>query len=114
MSSIRNHIEKKIPEWKNRLWLNQWKINTVYCFNEQPTDREGTFVAAETISDWKYFKASVKFFLPAFVGEDKEFIDEVICHEFLHILLNEMRENEIKHEERIVSHLTAVVLSLKR
>ena len=60
-------------------------------------------------ADWRYFEATLNFSFIKMYDLEEEEIEKIVIHELLHIVVNEMREDGIEHEERVVSHLTMMV-----
>jgi len=109
------YIRKLFDKWTYRLGLRWWSLCLVY--KEDPQDIIETFghvensiVIAKTFCDWRYGTATIYFNLPKLKQMSKEDIEHVIIHELCHILVNEMREGEIHHEERVVTGLTKAFL----
>lgn len=92
-----------IKKWKSNLFLGMWTIEFYlrdYIVPEK--------VAGDVESDWRYFNAVINFsYVQLCDMEDKE-IEKIVIHELLHIVVNEMREDGIDHEERVVSHLEMI------
>jgi len=108
----RKKIKKYLKKWITPLGLGWWKIDIFYIddpatiLNEFKTgDGEG-IVRATVKPQWEYGVASINFNLPAFNNLDDDEIERVVIHELVHILVNEMRESEMHHEERVVTGLT--------
>lgn len=62
--------------------------------------------AATCTASWEYRQAQITFNMPLLAAKKEEEIEEIIVHEMVHVLVNEMREKGIKHEERVVTELT--------
>jgi len=104
-------IEKYLEKWVTPLGLGWWKIDIVYYddpgeivknFTSEDSDY---LVLAKVFAKWQYMKATIRINLPAWVDLDEEDVEKDILHELCHILVNEMREDDILHEERVVSTL---------
>lgn len=98
-------LDKLVARWVGDLWLGQWQIDTVWCWNGIDAPDENTTVNAECSADWRYLRATVRFNIPACSELNDEKLEGIVVHELLHCVVNEMREKEIKHEERVVSSL---------
>jgi predicted SprT family Zn-dependent metalloprotease len=68
--------------------------------------RKNETIIGRTYADWKYRTAHIYINLPALKRKTSYQIEEIIVHELMHVLVNEMREGNIKHEERVVTSLT--------
>lgn len=103
-------IRKHLDNWIYRLGLRWWDV-TVYFYKGKRARKyfdagENETVLARTFADWRYATANIHINLPAFDGMADAEIERVIIHELCHILVNEMREGELHHEERTVAWLT--------
>jgi len=109
-------IKKYIHQWMNMLGLGWWNV-TVNYYDDPATiiqlfasaESDG-IVIAKVSADWKYGSATLSINLPAFEGRTEDDIERIVVHELVHILVNEMREGEIHHEERVVTGLTKAFL----
>ena len=103
-------IKEYSSRWSHRLGLGWWWIDLVF-YDDPDTildhfgnDGDKT-VLAQTFVEWKYGTAKILFNAPAWKKLDKEAIERAVLHELCHILVNEMREGELHHEERVVTGL---------
>jgi hypothetical protein len=107
-------IKRLFSLWAHRLGLGWWHIDTIYRDDPQSiidhfrTD-ENELVLAVAYADWRYGTAKIDINLPAFVGMAEDEMERAIVHELMHVLVNEMREGEIHHEERVVTGLTKAI-----
>jgi predicted metal-dependent peptidase len=105
-------IKKCRGRWLSTLGLLWWEVRINYYTDaSEIADRfnrlkDGRVVPATVTSDWRYGTATVSINVPAFRGKKKKEIEFILVHEFVHILVNEMRERGMKHEERVVTNLT--------
>lgn len=103
-------IKKYCVRWSYRLGLNWWHIDLVFYDNpaeilKRFSSGEDKTVLAIVYPEWKYSTAKIIFNAPAWKDLDKEEIERAVLHELCHILVNEMHEGEIHHEERVVTGL---------
>lgn len=110
-SVIRACFEK----WLQPLGLLWWKVDILYY--DDPSEilkhfhvDDDSITLARSYSDWRYGTAKVIINLPALAELSPDEIETVIVHELVHVLVNEMREGELHHEERVVSCLTKAFL----
>lgn len=102
-------IRKYIKKWKTNLFLGSWRINfNVRDYLKTGDDGFGTIATCD--SSWQYFEATLNFSLEKMANMEEKDIEGVVVHELLHAVVNEMREEDIKHEERVVSQLTMIAL----
>lgn len=105
-------IKQAFAKWIPRLGLAWWDIDIVY-YNDPyeiiqrfRTIETGEMVPATVTAQWMYADAKISINLPVFEFIEPDRIERVIVHELCHILINEMREDDIHHEERVVTQLT--------
>lgn len=107
---LRKKIKRYLKKWVQPLGLLWWKIDAYYYDDPMEmvrqftvTDDNITYASVDT--DWRYLRATIKFNLPAIAGRTDEEIESTVVHELCHILVCEMRENGVDHEERVVTGL---------
>ncbi len=111
LDEVKALIEKYLEKWIQPLGLKWWKIDMIYYDDpgeivREFTSQEGNFlVLAKCFSKWQYMNATIYINLPGWVELDEQEVEEYLLHELCHILVNEMREDDILHEERVVSTL---------
>lgn len=75
---------------------------------------DGYQTAARCDTSWQYFTADIDFSYVQLKDMEEKEIEKVIIHELLHIVVNEMRESGLEHEERVVSHLQMIMSYLNK
>lgn len=120
MSQKLNKTKKMVrlaaDKWLKPLGLLWWDV-TINLYDD-PGDIVRVFrdagssmtVVANTEVNWIYGAATINVNIPALRGLTQRQIEEVFVHECVHILVNEMREGEAHHEERVVTGLTKALL----
>ena len=63
-------------------------------------------------ASWKYLDAHVEINCERAEFLDDARLERVVVHECMHILLNEMREDDIDHEERVCSEMADIIMGL--
>ena len=97
-------VAKKYFEWWSRwLGLNYGSMNLIFV--EFIKDASGPDVAGTCETDWRYQETTVTLALHKLRELDRCQIEKVIVHELMHVLINEMREEGIGHEERVATNL---------
>lgn len=112
---MRDTLKTLFGQWIDRLGLAWWEITVNYYSDPAEIVRrfhqdEDRTVAAITLADWQYGIATIDVNLTAFDGMSPEAVEKIVIHELCHILVNEMREGELHHEERVVTGLTKAFL----
>jgi hypothetical protein len=103
-------INRFIYKWVTPLGLGWWKVDIDFC-DGPPEDMGGGFEeTARCHVRWPYRKAKVEFWLNSTMHLDDEALEEVVVHELCHILVNQMREKGIVHEEAVVAALSQAFL----
>jgi len=103
-------VKKYLRLWSYRLGLRWWKIDIVFyddpnAILEHFGGDTNITVLAVTYAEWKYCTGKILINLPYVCKLNALEIEGTVLHELCHLLLNEMREGEIHHEERVASTL---------
>ncbi|MGA9769182.1 MAG: hypothetical protein WBV94_09085 [Blastocatellia bacterium] len=114
---LKDKIRALAEKWVKPLGLNQWKIDLTYkregLATTEDNARENWGVAARTPVLWQYLSASIEFNMPYLAEFSDEDLEYIFVHELMHIFLNEMREEGIKHEERTATTLAWAFIWLR-
>mgnify|MGYP007071570403 CR=1 FL=1 len=94
-----------IPKWIDLLKLQNWLIDINYMKGDGEIGADGFRTSATCDTNWDHLSALICFWPRALRDSPKTYIEYVVVHELMHIVVNEMRETGVKHEERVVSHL---------
>ena len=103
-------IKQYAKRWTYRLGLQWWKVELIFYDDADSIIREfargeNETCLATTYTKWEYTEAVVCFNVPAWCKLEEGEFEAKVLHELCHVLVNEMREGESHHEERVVSHL---------
>ena len=102
-------FSKYVEEWCKKIWIGWWIIDVVYYSNKEFLKNESYEVSKETVAichtSWEYLDASIHVNSTLLKSVAEEDIENIVVHELMHILLNEMREPGIAHEERVATLL---------
>jgi Fe-S cluster biosynthesis and repair protein YggX len=108
---MKKKIQEIFEKWSYLLGLRWWDVSLT--LSKEKTDflkDNGETVLARTWADWRYMKATILINYREIKLLDPEEIEKIIVHELCHVLVNEMREGDITHEERVVTTLTNAFL----
>ena len=104
-------FSKLIHKWVGLTYAGWWKIDLYYLDNkayakaEHYTHNHAKHSVATCHSDWRYLEASINVNLSALKRMSRSEIEYTVVHELMHVFLNEMRENNVDHEERTATLL---------
>ena len=114
MMRKREFARRAFKKWIYRLGLCWWEVTV--RFYDDPSEIVKRFrqdddfiVLASSWVDWRYSKAAIDVNLPELMKQTKDEIERAIVHELMHVLVNEMHEGEMHHEERVVTQLTKAI-----
>jgi hypothetical protein len=109
-------IKKYLGKWLKPLGLLWWDVTVIYYDDPEEIIKiftppeSGILVCATTWADWRYGTATLCINLSVFENMVEEKVEVAILHELIHILVNEMKEGEQKHEERVVTQIQKAFL----
>lgn len=102
-AKFRSKVTKYHDEWKNLLALSWWKHEI--AFFDHMTNVDGTSPLAECTVNWQYQEYTININEYDLCKQDNVALKRIILHELLHVVVAEMREGDLKHEERVVTLL---------
>jgi predicted SprT family Zn-dependent metalloprotease len=113
----KKQLKKAIKRWTYRLGLRWWHVTFVLTTNKKlikdvfrdKDTKKGETIIGRTYADWKYRTATIYINVPALKGWTERKTESMIVHELMHVLVNEMRETGIHHEERVATSLTEAI-----
>ena len=107
-----------IKKWVANTWLGWWKIDVVFLdfkeYSEQEDIENPYRSVAICITNWEYMYAVIKVNSSILENEDIDDIEYYAIHELMHVILNEMREDSAKHEERVATFLAKSFLQTEK
>ena len=111
----RGQIKKLFEKWTYLLGLRWWNVTITYVDDPEEIIRtfrvtDDEICVAKSYCDWRYATCNIYVNFPQLKQMDKKQIVMTIVHELCHALVNEMRENGIDHEERVVTGLAKAFL----
>ena len=83
-SKQKARVKKYIDKWFNAMGLGWFKVDMEWIRERYDSNPR---VAAMTNTSWQYRHANIQWFLPALADNDDEFLEGIVVHEFVHILL---------------------------
>jgi len=115
-NKLKSKIHKIIDKWSPMLGLKWWTVKIYYervnCTDISRHDDGYSRAGAQTHVQYPYKTAQIYFYLPDLKSLGKQELENLVIHELIHILVNEMRffNEGIDHEERVVSDLTSAFI----
>ena len=108
----RKRFDRIALEWAERLGLKWWSLNFLHHRKTPKKFKrtDGHQTGVSTIARWQYLEAYFEVNTPAIARMSDSELEELVVHEMMHVLVNEMREKGRKHEERVCSRLTQAFL----
>lgn len=86
--AIQDLVIEKAAIWEPRQGISHWEIRHVFLDSFFGDDGEEDFkITAVTEARWNYEQAKVKWYLPSAVRHSLEYIEFVLVHENVHIML---------------------------
>jgi len=96
--------------WTHWLGLRYGEISLVFVDNIQTKYNDGSIgispeASASCDTNWRYQESTISVSKKWLTKLSKYDIEKMIVHELMHVLINEMREEGIDHEERVATNL---------
>ena len=105
--------------WIDALGLWQWEINFSWARDsyKTPGPPDGRESVAFTSVDWDYAQATITWNMPETMKCSDRKLEEICCHELLHVMVNQMRCEDrddapdlYRHEELVCTMLARAFL----
>lgn len=105
-------VEAYFEKWLTPLGLRWWTIDFIWRDDgcDRRRDTPTRRCAMHTFASWPYSEAAITVHVERLASVTDEKLEWIVVHELCHILVNEMRENDIDHEERVTSALASAFL----
>lgn len=104
----RKRVNALAKKWVKPLGLGYW--TTHLNFLVEIVRDGGNAVGMTCDADWRYQEATITVNVRAVKDLTDSELESCFVHELMHIFLNEMREGDIKHEERVATQLQKAFL----
>lgn len=83
----KKRVQKYIDKWFNAMGLKWFRVDLVW---DRERDQDSPNTAARTTTSWQYRHATVTWYMPTIVDNDDDFLEGIVVHEFVHILISPM------------------------
>lgn len=118
----RRRTTRLVKQWRDTLGLSHWKVNHTY--HDGPFLVDGALdseAVGSCLARWQYQTASLNFNVRETAKMSDDDLEEVVIHELMHAMVNEMRPQNLPacwvrdagdaaHEEHVVTTLTNAIL----
>ena len=106
-----------VKKWVKKTWLGWWTTEVVFkdAIDYQSNSEfncENSLAYCDT--SWAYMHAKIIVNSTLLEKMDTDTLEFIVVHELMHIILNEMREEGIEHEERVATVLANSFLLTER
>lgn len=95
----KKRVKKYIDKWFKTLGLGWFSVDM-----EWSRERDGE-TAARTLSSWQYKNATITWFLPLLAQHDDDTVERTVVHEFCHILLSALAQNQSDSNEGLANQI---------
>lgn len=103
--NAKKHVERLLTKWKPILGLEGWTIGLAYTNQSHPQDyHDGKTTTFDVVSDWKYMNAMITCYVPALLDTDKLYLEHIVIHELMHLVLGELRDTRSYSEDVYMDH----------
>lgn len=102
-------------KWSSPLRLFEWDITWKYVDGDLVVN--GALAADAVASaevDWRYRYATIQWNLRLVADQSDDELERVFVHEVMHLVVNEMRQDDLHHEERVCQTLALCFTDMAR
>lgn len=85
----KRRIEKYLKKWFRVMGLGWFMVDMIWTRERDSTPN----VAARTTSSWQYRTADIEWFLPVFINQSDDKVEQTVVHELVHVLLSGLFQN---------------------
>lgn len=124
----RARVLRVAKKWKKRI-LRNWDVTYAFTPTLEADKQSGWSTAMECSAIWPYRRATVNVALESTKDMDDSRLEKSVVHEFIHAVVNQMREyvpdgcvncgsnrtvsdGALKHEEAVVQNITDIILGV--
>lgn len=80
----KKRIKKLVEKWHDPMGMGWFHIDMNW---DRARKDDVPNTAARTVSSWQYRNADITWYLPACADNDDDFMENIVVHEFVHILI---------------------------
>jgi hypothetical protein len=95
----KRRVQKYIDKWREPMGIGWFRVTFEWSRLE---DGE---TAARTLSSWQYKNATITWFLPHLAKFTDDVVEQTVVHEFAHILLSGLAQNQIHDDESMANQI---------
>lgn len=93
-------VQKYIDKWFKAMGLGWFHIDFIWSRDRR---EENPDTAAYVTTSWEYRKSTITFYLPNISDNDEDYLEGIVVHEFVHILVAPMMRVD-KSEDLALQH----------
>ena len=93
-------LKKVLVKWSKLLGLDRTDI--VAHFERERDDEDKFMAAIVTDSSWQYRRAVIHYFMPIIAACDDEELEVIVIHEYMHVIVAQMRGSDRDEDEEYV------------
>lgn len=102
----KKRVQKFIKKWYDTLGLGWYRVDLIW---DRARSEESPDEAAITHWSWQYRTASITFRMPVIEELNDEKLENVVVHEFAHILTGSMVQNQPEENKQLAEYGTETV-----
>lgn len=113
----KNRLRKLIKKWHTKIGMSWWKVDYVYSRTNKQNESDATYrpidyiCLMDTSTDFYYLDARITFYLPTVKDTEDDVLEESLIHEYMHVYLNPLKDdNKAKEEELVATKLARAIL----
>lgn len=99
-------IQKVWDKWFKPLGLGWYRVDVEWS---QYQNEDNPRTKAQTSSNWQYHTARIIFYVPEFLDDDQEDIENTVVHEMSHILCAPIQDFRDDQSREITEHTVTTV-----
>ena len=102
----KKRVERLVKKWRELLWLNNYRIHNSWA---RDTKDGAKNTGAETEMRWQYLEADFTWYLPNVLELKDDELEDMVVHEFCHILVDPLMHEDTEHGRMIYERVTTTL-----
>lgn len=105
-NQLKTKLTKLTKKWRDKLGLNSYRLHHTW---DRTTKELADNCGAEVKMRWEYLEADFTWYMPALMDLDDGELEEVVLHEYCHILVSPLMYDDSDHGRMIYERVTTTV-----